>query len=90
MEELLKEMVEELKKPQGGPCPELLKKESNLIGKPVDIAGTPYTGNIVGINKSKTGFYPGSRYPYLVRIDAGEHEASGMVFEYTENQVKFL
>lgn len=72
-----------------GPALHILINEEEIIGKKVSIKGTDYTGVIDRINKSTTGFYPGHRFPYYVKIDEGCGKASGQVFEYAEDQVVF-
>lgn len=44
--------------------------ESNL-NKRVKIKGTDHEGYILRLNKASSGFYPGGRYPVIVKLDIG-------------------
>lgn len=63
-------------------------------GKRVKVKSTSYTGTLIKLNESTQGFYPGSLFPFYVRIETTEKEnynnAIGCVFEYGEDQVELI
>ncbi len=62
------------------------------LGCKVKVMGTGYIAEVVKYNKNLGGFYPGVRYPVLVKIirskDKKFRKAVGMIFEYTPDQLK--
>jgi len=81
----LKPLIEELKEPDGE------KKMSNEVAKAKELGFVPgakvklshdaEVGEVVSYNKAIGGFYPGSRYPVLIKFERG-------TFEYTLEQLR--
>lgn len=56
-----------------GPTPDNVQKAQAWEGKRLSDKWTPgRLGTGRGANTSEGGFYPGSRYPLLVKLDSGE------------------
>jgi len=60
----------------------------------VEVKGTSYIGRVHGFNERLGGFYPGVRYPVLVRIIHNDsnstrfNDVPGSVFEYDIEQLE--
>lgn len=74
----------ELSNTDGGPSKEAIDFYEKHQGKRCKIKNTAHVGTIVGLNKSTSGFYPGSRYPIHVKVDAGYK------FEYDFSQIEII
>lgn len=96
----MKPLMEELK-PKSGEAAELetlLEKTRTefQIGTHVVIKNTGYTGKVVKYNENLGGFYPGVRYPVIVRIihsDSFEMKKQGVIgshFEYSTDQLELI
>ena len=88
------DLAKEMNKDFGGPSAEAVAFFETNKGKKCSIKGTGYTGEIVGLNKSTSGFYPGSSCPIYVKILSADDEkfqcAVGSVFEYALEQVELV
>lgn len=74
----------------GPPEPDIVKFIEARIGKSCTIKYASHKGVVTGVNIASRGFYPGSRYPVVVKItDSSMIEAIGEVFEYGLDQVEF-
>ena len=66
-------------------------REAFAIGDTVFVKYTGYTGKVVGYNNSLGGFYPGIRFPVLVRIthadDPKWDDVVGSVYQYQLDQL---
>jgi len=94
----VKPLLEELKPKQGEEA--LLEEVLTLakakfsIGDMVEVKGTSYIGRVHGFNERLGGFYPGVRYPVLVRIIHNDDNSArfnyvdGCVFEYDHKQLE--
>lgn len=64
------------------------------IGCKVAVLGTGYLAEVVDYNRRLGGFYPGVRYPVIVKIfrskDRKFRKVVGMKFEYSTGQLKRL
>ena len=67
---------------EGGPSEEAQRWYSANSSARVQILDLDKYGQVVGLNKSTSGLYPGSRYPIYVKLD-GYNET----FEYDETQL---
>ena len=59
------------------------EKTLKPIGEKVTIYGT-MEAEIIGYNKSTSGFYPGSRYPYKLK-----RKSDGYIDVYSEDAISF-
>lgn len=88
------DLYKSLSKPDGGPSVEAIAFFDANKGKKCAIKGTDYIGEIVELNTSEGGFYPGSRCPIYVKILQSTNnkypEAVGHVFEYNLPQIQVL
>lgn len=85
--ETLKPLVEGLKEPDGE------RKMSNEVAKAKEMGFVPgarvklshdrEVGEVVGYNEAIGGFYPGSRYPVLIKFERG-------TFEYGLESIKLV
>lgn len=73
----------------GGPSQKDIDFFNVNQGKRVKINYTGYEGVLESLNTSTCGFYPGSRYPFNVRIST-EGEAKDRLFEYDAEQVEVI
>ncbi|MFZ2193650.1 MAG: hypothetical protein WAV31_05390 [Candidatus Moraniibacteriota bacterium] len=83
----LKPLIEEMKEPDGE------KKMSNEVAKAKGLGFVPgakaklshdaEVGEVVGYNEAVGGFYPGSRYPVIIKFDRG-------TFEYSLEQLELV
>jgi len=83
----LKPLVEGLKEPDGE------KKMSNEVAKAKELGFVPgakaklshdaEVGEVVGYNEAVGGFYPGSKYPVLIKFERG-------TFEYGLEQLELV
>lgn len=81
----LKPLIEEMKEPDGE------KKMSNEVAKAKELgfvpgakaklSHDPEIGEVLGYNEAIGGFYPGSRYPVIIKFERG-------TFEYSLEQIK--
>lgn len=76
-------------KSDGGPSQKDIDFFNANEGKRVKINYTGYEGVLESLNISTGGFYPGSRYPFNVRITT-EGEAKDCLFEYDGDQVEVI
>lgn len=60
-----------------------VKKMGFVIGTKAKISNDDEAGVIVGYNNNTDGFYPGSRYPILVKFERG-------TFEYAPDDLKLV
>jgi hypothetical protein len=83
----LKPLMKELKEPDGDEKMnnEVTKaKELGFIeGVKAKLSHTPEIGEVVGYNEAVGGFYPGSRYPVLIKFERG-------TFEYSLDQLELV
>ena len=76
-------------KEDGGPSQKDIDFFNEHKGKKVKVKYTTHEGNLYKLNTSTGGFYPGSRYPFYVKI-TNEGKAKDCVFEYDANQVELM
>lgn len=88
------DLYKSFNKPEGGPSKEAIAFFNANKGKKCSIKYTDYIGEIVKLNTSDGGFYPGNRFPIYVKIlesTNGKYpEAVGQVFEYDLPQIQTL
>ncbi len=76
-------------KEDGGPSQKDIDFFNRHKGKKVKVKYTNHEGVLHQLNTSRSGFYPGSRFPFYVKI-ASEGKAQGCVFEYDADQVELM
>lgn len=75
-----------LNAPGQGPTAEQIAQATAMKGKRCLVTHTGYEGVVLGPNLRETGFYPGGRYPVVVRIDEAS-DGGQYTFEYGLDQV---
>ena len=75
-------------KEDGGPSQEDIDFFNEHKGKKVSIKHTTHIGHLIELNTSTGGFYPGSRFPFYVKMSEGK--AVGQIFEYDREQIQLL
>lgn len=83
--ETFKPLLEEMKEPDGA------RKMKNEVAKAKELGFVPgakarmshdaEAGEVVGYNQAVGGFYPGSRYPVIIKFERG-------TFEYSLDQLE--
>lgn len=75
-------------KNDGGPSQADIDFFNTNKGKTVKILYTSHVGILHELNTSTHGFYPGSRFPFYVKMTAGP--AVDSIFEYDRDQVQLI
>lgn len=79
---------------KGGPSKQDEIFFTNNKGRVCKILNTGHQGILYELNRNESGVYPGSRYPFCVKITATENKAFkhviGEVFEYTSDCIRFI
>lgn len=73
-----------------GPTKEQAAAVNAMMNMRCKINYGSYTGTVIGLNSSTGGFYPGGRYPVIVKIDKTQDGATNQVFEYGLDEVILL
>lgn len=91
---MVADLYKALNKDSGGPTAEALLFFEKHEGKRCAVRFTCYTGILTGLNTATSGFYPGSRYPFYVKITESTDEkfsdAIGSSFQYGLDQIEIL
>ena len=77
-----------ISKEDGGPSQKDIDFFNQHKGKKVKVKYTSHEGVLHELNTSTGGFYPGSRFPFYVKMTAGP--AIGSIFEYERDQVQLI
>lgn len=71
--------------------PEVIELVNSWKDKTCNIKFTSHKGIIKGPNTSSYGFYPGGRYPVIVKIiDSDMKKVIGKTFEYGLDQIELI
>lgn len=76
-------------KEDGGPSQKDIDFFNEHKGKKVKVKYTAHEGVLYELNMSRSGFYPGSRFPFYVKITS-EGKAQGCIFEYDADQIELM
>lgn len=88
--EVLSDLYKNLtSKEDGGPSQKDIDFFNKHKGKKVKVKYTTHEGILYKLNTSTGGFYPGSRFPFYVKI-TNEGKAQGCIFEYDAGQVELM